>query len=86
MPIFTNQHILRAVVNGTGDLTIEKDRFRFKPCIEIYAEPINPEALTDDAVKAFFLYTENKALTVWCTPQFKINGRKRCTRLASLRK
>ncbi|MCM3241995.1 hypothetical protein M3598_04495 [Cytobacillus oceanisediminis] len=27
---FTNQHILLAVVNGAGDLTIEKDRFRFK--------------------------------------------------------
>ncbi|KON89936.1 hypothetical protein AF332_26000 [Sporosarcina globispora] len=26
---FTNQHILLAVVNGTGDLTIDNDRFRF---------------------------------------------------------
>jgi hypothetical protein len=40
MIIFTNRHILLAVLNGTGDLTIEKDRFRFKLCIEICAEPI----------------------------------------------
>ncbi|MBX9975812.1 helix-turn-helix domain-containing protein [Cytobacillus firmus] len=53
---FTNQHILLAVVNGTGDLTIEKDRFRFKENKGYWIPPEFTFEMTADSPEALELY------------------------------
>ena len=49
---YTNQHILLAIVNGAGDLTIEKHHFRFKENKGYWIPPEFPFELTADSPEA----------------------------------